>query len=159
MSPAQVQDVQAFVQAEARLLNQARYQDWLALFAQDGRYWVPLGGDAQSESDTHNALANEDRLLLTLRVERLLAGRAHSQQPASRSAHVLQLPQVDVCNDHHAEVYTPFTYVESRREQQIWLAGQWCHRLCREQGAWRIALKRVNLLNAGATHSAIQLFP
>ena len=159
MSPAQVQDVQAFVQAEARLLNQARYQDWLALFAKDGRYWVPLGGDAQSESDTHNALADEDRLLLTLRVERLLAGRAHSQQPASRSAHVLQLPQVDVCNDHHAEVYTPFTYVESRGEQQIWLAGQWCHRLCREQGAWRIALKRVNLLNAGATHSAIQLFP
>ena len=159
MSPAQVQDVQAFVQAEARLLNQARYQDWLALFATDGRYWVPLGGDAQSESDIHNALANEDRLLLTLRVERLLAGRAHSQQPASRSAHVLQLPQVDVCNDHHAEVYTPFTYVESRGEQQMWLAGQWCHRLCREQGAWRIALKRVNLLNAGATHSAIQLFP
>jgi len=159
MNPAQVQDVQAFVQAEARLLNQARYQDWLALFAQEGRYWVPLGGDAQSDSDTHNALADEDRLLLTLRVERLVAGRAHSQQPASRSAHVLQLPQVDVCNDHHAEVYTPFTYVESRGEQQIWLAGQWCHRLCREQGAWRIALKRVNLLNAGAAHPAIQLFP
>jgi 3-phenylpropionate/cinnamic acid dioxygenase small subunit len=159
MNPAQVQDVQAFVQAEARLLNQARYPDWLALFAQEGRYWVPLGGDAQSDSDTHNALADEDRLLLTLRVERLLAGRAHSQQPASRSAHVLQLPQVDVCNDHHAEVYTPFTYVESRGEQQSWLAGQWCHRLCREQGAWRIALKRVNLLNAGAAHPAIQLFP
>ena len=159
MNPGQVQDVQAFVQAEARLLNQARYPDWLALFAQEGRYWVPLGGDAQSDSDTHNALADEDRLLLTLRVERLLAGRAHSQQPASRSAHVLQLPQVDVCNDHHAEVYTPFTYVESRGEQQIWLAGQWCHRLCREQGAWRIALKRVNLLNAGAAHPAIQLFP
>jgi hypothetical protein len=41
----------------------------------------------------------------------------------------------------------------------MWLAGQWCHRLCREQGAWRIALKRVNLLNAGAAHPAIQLFP
>ena len=159
MSATDVQSVQDFVLAEARLLNQARYQDWLALFATDGRYWVPLGGDAQSETDTHNALADEDRLLLTLRVERLAAGRAHSQQPASRSAHVLQLPQVDVCNDHHAEVYTPFTYVESRGEQQIWLAGQWCHRLCREQGAWRIALKRVNLLNAGAAHPAIQLFP
>ena len=159
MSATDVQAVQDFVLAEARLLNQARYQDWLALFAKDGRYWVPLGGDAQSETDTHNALADEDRLLLTLRVERLAAGRAHSQQPASRSAHVLQLPQVDVCNDHHAEVYTPFTYVESRGEQHIWLAGQWCHRLCREQGAWRIALKRVNLLNAGAAHPAIQLFP
>ena len=159
MRATDVQSVQDFVLAEARLLNQARYQDWLAMFASDGRYWVPLGGDAQSETDTHNALADEDRLLLTLRVERLAAGRAHSQQPASRSAHVLQLPQVDVCNDHRAEVYTPFTYVESRGEQQIWLAGQWFHRLCREQGAWRIALKRVNLLNAGAAHPAIQLFP
>ena len=159
MNPSAVHSVQAFVQAEARLLNQAQYRDWLALFAEDGRYWVPLGGDAQDESDVHNALANEDRLLLTLRVERLLAGRAHSQQPASRSAHVLQLPQVDACDEQHAEVYTPFTYVESRGEQQMWLAGQWCHRLCREQGAWRIALKRVNLLNAGAAHPAIQLFP
>ena len=159
MSAADVQAVQDFVLAEARLLNQARYQDWLALFATDGRYWVPLGGDTQSESDTHNALALEDRLLLTLRIERLLAGRAHSQQPASRSAHVLQLPQVDACDEQHAEVYTPFTYVESRGEQQVWLAGQWCHRLRREQGAWRIALKRVNLLNAGAAHPAIQLFP
>jgi 3-phenylpropionate/cinnamic acid dioxygenase small subunit len=159
MSAADVQAVQDFVLAEARLLNHARYSEWLALFAQDGRYWVPLGGIDQNESDTHNALADEDRLLLSLRVERLLAGRAHSQQPASRSAHVLQLPQVDVCNDHHAEVYTPFTYIESRGEQQIWLAGHWCHRLCREQGAWRIALKRVNLLNAGAAHPAIQLFP
>ena len=159
MNPSVVRSVQAFVQAEARLLNQAQYRDWLALFAEDGRYWVPLGGDTQDESDVHNALANEDRLLLTLRVERLLAGRAHSQQPASRSAHVLQSPQVDACDEQHAEVYTPFTYVESRGDQQMWLAGQWCHHLRREQGAWRIALKRVNLLNAGAAHSAIQLFP
>ncbi len=159
MSAADVQAVQDFVLAEASLLNHALYREWLALFAHEGRYWVPLGGIDQNESDTHNALADEDRLLLSLRVERLLAGRAHSQQPASRSAHVLQGPQVDLCDGQRAEVYTPFTYVESRGEQQIWLAGHWCHRLCREDGAWRIALKRVNLVNAGAAHLAIQLFP
>ena len=159
MSAADVQAAQDFVLAEARLLNQGLYREWLALFAHDGRYWVPLGGIDQQESDIHNALADEDRLLLSLRVERLLAGRAHSQQPASRSAHVLQAPQVDFCDGQRAEVYTPFTYVESRGEQQMWLAGQWCHRLCREDGAWRMALKRVNLVNAGAAHGAIQLFP
>lgn len=159
MSEVQAQSVRDFVANEARLLNLGRYQDWLGLFASDGRYWVPLGGDVQHESDVHNALANEDRLLLGLRVARLLAGRAHSQQPASRSAHVIQLPLVDQVDDHAAEAYTPFTYVESRGEQQVWLAGHWCHRLRREEGAWRIALKRVNLLNAGAAHAAIQLFP
>ena len=31
-----------FVLAEARALDEARYDDWLALFADDGHYWVPL---------------------------------------------------------------------------------------------------------------------
>jgi 3-phenylpropionate/cinnamic acid dioxygenase small subunit len=159
MTEERVRSVQDFVVREARLLNQGRYQEWLDLFAADGRYWVPLNGDLQNESDGLNALADEDALLLSLRVKRLLAGRAHSQQPGSRSTHVLQLPQVDQVDDHAAQVYTPFTYVECRGEQQLWLAGHWCHRLSRQADTWRIALKRVNLLSAGAAHSAIQLFP
>ena len=32
----------AFVVHEARLIDEGRYDEWLALFADDGRYWVPL---------------------------------------------------------------------------------------------------------------------
>ena len=33
-----------FVLAEAQALDEARYDDWLALFAEDAHYWVPLDG-------------------------------------------------------------------------------------------------------------------
>jgi len=164
MSTARLPDraqLMDFVAAEARLLDAGRLDEWLALFAEDGRYWVPLQGALQADAEQHNSIAYEDRLMLSLRIERLKNPRAFSQQPASRSQHVLQLPQVDHI-DHDANVYalhTPFFYAEARGEQQTLLTGAWRHRLRLEQGQLRIVLKRVDLLNAAAAHVAIQLFP
>ena len=154
-------DLVEFVLAEACSLDEARYDDWLALFADDARYWVPLHGARQRDAEHHASIAYEDRLLLALRIERLKNPRAHSQRPASTSQHVLQPPQVERI-DHDANDYrlrTPFVYVEARGEQQIWLAGTWRHRLMLVDGALRIGLKRVDLVNAPAAHAAIQLFP
>ena len=150
-----------FVNAEARLLNAGRHDEWLALFANDGHYWVPLQGAQQLDAQHHNSIAYEGRLLLSLRIERLKNPRAFSQHPVSRSQHVLQLPQVDLV-DHHGnvyELYTPFFYAEARGEQQTVLTGVWRHRLRLEQDQLRIVLKRVDLLNAHAALAAIQLFP
>jgi hypothetical protein len=82
------------VMQEAALIDARRFDEWLALFTEDCRYWIPLQGDAQREDAQHNALADEDKLLLTLRVERLKSPRAHSQHPPSRCQHVLQQPRV-----------------------------------------------------------------
>ena len=150
-----------FVAHEARLIDEQRFDDWLALFADDGRYWVPLGGAAQAEGAAHNALADEDRLLLALRVQRLKNPKAHSQHPRSRCQHVLQ-PSQQIAGDAHAgscELRTPFLYIEARGAQQLLLAGSATHRLVRVGDAWRIRLKRVDLLDAGEPLPAIQLFP
>ena len=152
---------QDFVAHEARLIDEQRFDDWLALFADDGRYWVPLAGAAQGEGDVCNALADEDRLLLSLRVQRLKNPKAHSQHPRSRCQHVLQASQV-VANDEAAgtcELRTPFLYIESRGARQLLLAGSATHRLVRAGDAWRIRMKRVDLLDAGESLPAIQLFP
>ncbi len=133
----------------------ARYPEWLEPLAVDGRYWVPLQGAAQP----HYAYANEDRLLLRLHIERLQDPRAWSQRPCSRGQHLLQTPQVERREAARAFVYTPFLYVEVRGEQQLMLARHWQHRLCLEERALRIALKRVNLVNAGTCLPMIQLFP
>ena len=152
-------DAVSFVAHEARLLDERRYDEWLALFADDGRYWVPLQGAAQQEGAPHNALADEDRLLLQLRIERLKNPRAHSQHPASRCQHVLQAATVTLDEAERCELRTPFVYIESRGERQLMLAGTCSHRLAKVGGAWRIRLKRVDLLDAGAPLPAIQLFP
>ena len=152
---------QEFVAHEAALIDAQRFDDWLALFADDGRYWVPLRGAEQAEGDAYNALADEDRLLLALRVQRLKNPKAHSQHPRSRCQHVLQPSQVVATDDAAGtcELRTPFLYIESRGARQLLLAGSATHRLVRAGDAWRIRMKRVDLLDAGEPLPAIQLFP
>ena len=151
----------AFVAHEAALIDARRLDEWLALFADNGRYWVPLQGAAQVEGVPHNALADEDRLLLALRIERLKNPRAHSQHPPSRCQHILQQPQLVLADDAEAryELRTPFMYVESRGERQLMLSGTARHRLVRRDGRLQIELKRVDLLDSESPLPAIQLFP
>jgi 3-phenylpropionate/cinnamic acid dioxygenase small subunit len=148
-----------FVAHEARLLDARRWDDWLALFADNGRYWVPLDGEAQAEGAAHNALADEDRLLLALRIERLKHPRAHSQHPPSRCQHVLQRPSLERADAGRYALRTPFVYTETRGERRLVLTGSARHRLVRAGGDLRIEQKRVDLLEAGTPLPAIQLFP
>ena len=149
---------QDFVAHEAALLDAGHFDDWLALFAEDGHYWVPLLGAAQADPFSHNSLAYEDRLLLQLRVERLKNPRAHSQHPASHSQHVLQPSRIEHQGGDEVRLRTPFLYVEARGEDQVLLSGTARHHLVRTPGGWRIREKRIDLLNAARALPAIQLF-
>ncbi len=149
----------AFIEDEAALLDAGRFDDWLALFAEDGRYWVPLLGAAQADPLSHNSIAYEDRLLLRLRIDRLKNPRAHSQHPASRSQHVLQRSRIESDEGDAVTLRTPFLYVEQRGDEQTLLTGSYRHELQRTAGGgWTIRLKRVDLLGAGRAMPAIQLF-
>jgi len=150
---------QEFIAHEARLVDEQRFDEWLALFADDGRYWVPLAGSAQTEDQAYNALADEDLLLLSLRVQRLNNPKAHSQHPRSRCQHVLQPSQVVSDSEGACELRTPFLYIEARGARTLQLAGTATHRLVRAGDAWRIRMKRVDLLDAREPLPAIQLFP
>ncbi|MPV64842.1 aromatic-ring-hydroxylating dioxygenase subunit beta [Burkholderia sp. BE17] len=151
-------ELAAFVYREARLLDERRYDDWLALYADDARYWMPLSPD-QPDTGLHGALMDEDRLLLRIRIERLAGRRTFSQQPASRGHHLLQQPQVERA-DRERGVYvlrTPFHYVEARRDEQTLFAGWYTHELAVHDDALRIRVKRVDLVNADAPLGSIHL--
>lgn len=150
-----------FVAAEAALLDAGRFDDWLALFTEDGRYWVPLLGAAQIDPIQHNSIAYEDRLLLQLRVERLKNPRAHSLHPACRCQHVLQRSTIEHEDRDGGELVlrTPFLYIEAQGDAQVMLAGTLRHQLQRtHEDGFAIRQKRVDLLNAGRALPAIQLF-
>lgn len=163
MEPATVptrEELVAFVFNEARLLDEKRYEEWYALFSEDGRYWIPLQ-HGQTDPVSHNSLMYEDRLLLRLRIDRLGHARAFSQQPASRSVHVLQQPAVERFDPEAGEfvVRTPFAYFEARGEEQlIFGAVAWHTLFANAQGQLKISLKRVDLLNCEAALPSIQLF-
>ena len=148
-----------FVYREARLLDEQRFEDWLALFADDGWYWMPLA-PGQTDARLHASLMHEDKLLLQVRIERLRGARTYSQQPASRSHHLLQAPTVE-SRDEAAGVYTTrcaFHYVETRRDEQQLHAGWATHTLVATPAGLRIRLKRVDLVNCDAAFGNLQLF-
>jgi len=149
----------AFVYREARLLDEHRFDEWLELFADDGRYWMPLEW-GQTDARLTCSLMYEDKLLLTIRVERLKGNRTFSQKPKSRCHHLLQAPQIDRRDDSRGEyvTWTPLQYVETRFDEQNFFAAWVTHHLALEDGRLRIKLKRVDLVNCEAAFGNIQLF-
>src|SRR5450631_1300195 len=113
-----------FVVAEARLLDERRYDEWLDLWADDGIYWVPLS-PGQSDGLGHNSHLYEDKLLRTLRVERLKSPCAYAQQPPSRAHHLLQTPTLETreASEQRFVLRTAFHYSEAQGDETIFLVG------------------------------------
>ena len=148
-----------FVYAEARLLDEQSYDDWLQLFTDDGRYWMPLE-PGQTDARRHTSLMYEDKLLLRVRVERLSGVRTFSQQPKSRCHHLLQQPTIEMADSVAGRwiLRTAFHYVETRRDEQTLFVGWVRHELVAQGDSLRIQLKRVDLVNSDAAFANINLF-
>lgn len=153
-------DLIDFIYAEARMLDEGRYDEWLDLWLADGHYWMPLD---YKQTDPHlvTSFLYEDMFMLKLRVERLNGARTFSQKPKSRCHHVIQRPFVDKLDNDDGDYVTNTSmhYVETRLDEQFLLALTATHELKRVDGELRIANKRVDLLNCDAAFGNIQLLP
>lgn len=138
--------VQQFLFHEARLLDERRFDEWLALYAPDAEYWVPYAWQQASPQD-HVSLFYETVALLRMRLDRLQRELAPLDTPQARVNHHLSNITVEQgAGELTARAYLLF--VEYRRDEQRWFAGRAAWRLRAEGGALRIAAKRVDLLNA-----------
>lgn len=153
------QDLTGFVLHEARLIDEQRFDEWLDLFAEDGRYWMPLEL-GQTDPILHNSLFYDDKLLLRIRVERLKGAKTYSQKPKSRCHHLMQAPVVEARDDTAGTFATwaAFHYVETRLDEQTLYAGWSRHSLALIDGRLKIKLKRVDLVNCDSAFGNIQLF-
>lgn len=149
-----------FIYAEARMLDEGHFSQWLELWLVDGFYWMPL--DYQQTSPTAaTSLLYEDNFMLRLRVERLNGERTFSQKPKSRCHHVLQRPFIDEFNadDGEFKTNTSMHYIETRLDQQQLFAVTATHDLKLVDNELKIANKKVELLNCDAALPSIQLLP
>ena len=147
-----------FIYREARLLDEKRFDAWYELFTDDARYWMPLTR-GQPDGRTHTSLFYEDKLLLKVRIERLRHPNAFSQQQPSFCQHVLQQPAREESGPAAGDfqMRTPFMYVETQLDTQIVLAGVAYHHLASIDGALRIRMKKIELVNCDAALPSIQL--
>ena len=149
-------DIIIFIRHEARLIDEQRFDEWLDLFTEDGRYWMPLD-PAQTDWKLQQSLYSEDVFLLRLRCERLKSAKTYSQKPKSRCHHLLQTPEIDR-RDGGISTWTAFHYVETRLDEQTLYAGWSRHSLVEMEGKLRILLKRIDLVNPDNAFAGIQLF-
>ena len=127
--PLDVQACEQFLLHEARLLDECRFDEWLALFTPDASYWVPSEPDQKSPLDTVS-LIYDDRRLLETRVRRLASPRIYSQEPRSRTSRVVTNVTIEDATDPVATlVRSKFVLIEFRRNEQRLFGGTSFHRL------------------------------
>jgi ethylbenzene dioxygenase subunit beta len=147
---ADLRAYEAFLIHEARILDEGKFDDWLALFTADARYWVPSQPGQTSPFDTVS-LIYDDRRLLETRVRRLADPRIYSQEPRSRTSRIVTNLSLEPGDGVPGRtVRSKFILVEYRREEQRLFAGTYLHRLLGEPDDLRIAMKRVDLVNCDA---------
>jgi 3-phenylpropionate/cinnamic acid dioxygenase small subunit len=147
-------ECEQFLIYEARLLDEARFDEWLALFTADAWYWVPAEQNQASPRDTIS-LIYDDRRLLETRVRRLASPRIYSQEPRSRTSRIIANVTIEEAEGATCIVRSKFQLLEYRRETQRSFGGTCFHRLLRGDIGIQIAWKRVDLVNCDAPHEGL----
>ena len=153
------QEVAEFLYAEAELLDERHYDEWLALLADDIRYWMPMRrnvkyGDEGREFTREGAdisWFDEGKETLTRRVRQIQTGIHWAEEPQSRIAHLVsnvQLLEATPSAEAAAEVTAKcrFLIYRNRVETETdLLVGKREDTLRRGNGGWLIARRKVIL--------------
>lgn len=151
MIPAE--EVASIIQREARLLDDWRLDEWLDLFTEDGIYWIPI--DEGADPLLTPSILYDDRMIRKMRVHQLLNEGRIAQSPRSRTMRMLSGVEVEAGGDGEATATCNLLVVELRPGdwRQFGLgairlfAGRCEFRLKQVAEQWRIALKKILLLN------------
>jgi 3-phenylpropionate/cinnamic acid dioxygenase small subunit len=135
------------LEREARLLDQLRFDEWLALYCAECIYWVP-GTPEAGDPRREIAISFDDRRRMEDRIYRLRTGYAWSQAPKSRTMRMVS--NVEVFNTKQPAarmVRSNYLISEFRMDGTRYLSG-WCgHRFVERNGRWEIAVRQVNLID------------
>jgi 3-phenylpropionate/cinnamic acid dioxygenase small subunit len=135
------------LERETRLLDQLRFDEWLALYCAECIYWVP-GTPEAGDPRREIAISFDDRRRMEDRIYRLRTGYAWSQAPKSRTMRMVS--NVEVFNTRQPAarmVRSNYLISEFRVDGTRYLSG-WCgHRFVERNGRWEIAVRQVNLID------------
>ena len=134
---------------EMRLLDERRFEEWMDLFTEDGYYWAPTQPDQRSPHD-HVSLIHDDREFMKARIGRLRHPRMHQQTPPSRACRLVSNVRVEPDPPSGAQylVASVMVMFEYRKGEQRVFAGHCQHAFRYEGSEFKIAWKRVDLINS-----------
>ncbi|MGQ3027069.1 MAG: aromatic-ring-hydroxylating dioxygenase subunit beta [Ferrovibrionaceae bacterium] len=154
MSPEQrvvLEDVTQFIYREARLQDEHQYDEWEALWADDGIYWVPANGD-DIDPENQMSIIYDNRSRIALRIRQYHTGKRYSQTPQSRLRRLVS--NVELLSDDGREIVAAANALlfESQIRGDVLWASRNEYVLRREGEDLRMVRKKVMLAN---NHTAL----
>lgn len=161
-----ISQVEQFLYREARLLDRREFRQWLELFTDDVRYWMPmrsnryaatskaisiLDGSRYEEEDLSKegdlAIMDETKDSLVRRIDRLDTGMAWAEDPPSRTRHFISNIEVEPGErESEIKVYSNFIMYRSRAEtEEDFYVGSREDILRNVDGKWKIARRKIVL--------------
>lgn len=144
--PVLLAEVTRFIYREARLQDDHRYDDWEALWTDDGVYWVPANGEG-GDPETEMSIIYDNRSRIALRIRQFHTGKRYSQTPRSRLRRIVS--NIEILDRDARQVRVTanaMVFESSIRGDAIW-ASRNEYLLRREDEDWRMASKKVILVN------------
>ncbi len=151
--------LEQFLFREARLIDEQRWDEWAALWTDDGTYWVPAT-HGQPDPLHHVSLMYEDKLLRSIRLKRYSHPNAPSLQPPPRSVHLVSNVMLDEHDPQTGElkVNSRLIMLEYRRDRQATYGGAITHELVRDGDSFKIKHKKVEIVNCEGALENIQVY-
>ena len=145
-----------FLYAEADLLDQRRFREWLELLTDDVVYFMPMrrnvkhGQHAQHENTRFGeeiSWFEEDKWTLAKRVEQIQTGVHWAEEPLSRVCHMVSNVRIlETKSDREIVVGSRFLVYQNRNEYENYtLVGKRTDTLRKVGGAWKLARREILL--------------
>jgi 3-phenylpropionate/cinnamic acid dioxygenase small subunit len=124
--------VEQFLFAEAELLDNHRYLEWIELFTDDVHYWAPTRTTRtqreralEISGENGSAYIDDNLFYLRGRVRRLTSGVSWSEEPPSRTRRLITNVRISPGEDGELSVVSNFYVYRSRLERhQDWFVGE-----------------------------------
>ncbi|MDT7659511.1 MAG: hypothetical protein QOF38_4226 [Pseudonocardiales bacterium] len=124
--------VEQFLYAEAQLLDDHEFNDWIRLFTDQAHYWVPTRNTRTNRergkeiaARGEGAHVDDDMVRLRGRVRRSTSGLAWSEEPPSRTRRLLTNVRIRQRDTGVLEVRLNFWVYRGRLERhQDWFVGE-----------------------------------
>lgn len=134
---------------EARMLDERRLEEWLDLFSEDGIYWLPIQEDKGPNEAT--SIIYDLPVRREERVYRLLHTIAPVEDPPHRTLHTVSNVEVEERTAGELTILSTQVIYTARTgvgvNEMLYFPARCEHIIRQEGGRWRIAVKRVILIN------------
>jgi 3-phenylpropionate/cinnamic acid dioxygenase small subunit len=154
------EEIEELLYAEADLLDQRRFPEWLDLLADDLHYFMPLRRNVAfgTHAERENTRAgrdiswfDEDKWTLSKRVDQIMTGIHWAEEPLSRLCHIvtnirLAAARPSYTAPEEVEVGCRFLVYQNRVETETYLFAGRRHDLWRRvKDGWRLARREILL--------------